>query len=354
MKKNKITVIQGHAKFTAPHQLQVATQQITAPHIIIATGSTPIEIPHAPFDNKYITSSTEALEFTQLPEKLAVIGGGVIGLEMASIWSRLGSKVTVIEAQPRLLNDMDSDCANTIHKIMQKQNVAFQLNTTLQNANVQKNQVKLTYGNQTNTFNKVLVAVGRKAYTEGLELDKASIQTNHRGEIIVDAQWQTTATGVYAIGDVIGGAMLAHKAEEEGVAVAENIAGYTGHVNYNAIPAIVYTFPEVAAVGMTATQAQTQGLQVKTSKFPFSANGRALAAGHNEGFVKIIADANTDEMLGTHIVGAQASELIAELTLAREYRASAEDIARTIHAHPTLAEATKEAALGIAGRTVHA
>ena len=334
MKKNKITTMQGHAKFTAPHQLQVAQQQITAPHIVIATGSTPIEIPNAPFDNKYITSSTEALEFTTVPEKLAVIGGGVIGLEMASIWSRLGSQVTVIEAQPRLLSDMDNDCANTIKKIMQKHNVEFQLNTTLQNATVQKNHVKLTYGDQTNTFNKVLVAVGRKAYTQNLELNKANIQTNQRGEIIVDAQWQTNTAGVYAIGDVIGGAMLAHKAEEEGVAVAENIAGHTGHVNYHAIPAIVYTFPEVVAVGMTAEQAQTQGLQIKTSKFPFSANGRALAAGHNEGFVKIIADANTDEMLGTHIVGAQASELIAELALAREYRASAEDIARTVHAHP--------------------
>lgn len=354
MQKNKINVIHGHAKFTAPHQLQVAEQQLTAPHIVIATGSTPIEIPNAPFDNKYIVSSTAALEFTTVPEKLAVIGGGVIGLEMASIWNRLGSEVTIIEAQPRPLNDMDNDCANTITKIMQKQNVAFHLNTMLQNATIQKNEVKLTYGDQNTTFNKVLVAIGRKAYTTDLELDKIGIQTNQHGEITVDAQWQTTATGVYAIGDVIGGAMLAHKAEEEGVAVAENIAGYTGHVNYNAIPAIVYTFPEVAAVGMTAAQAEKQGLQVKTSKFPFSANGRALAAGYSEGFVKIIADANTDEILGAHIIGAQASELIAELALAREYRASAEDIARTVHAHPTLAETTKEAALGIAGRTIHA
>ena len=259
MKKNKIHTIHGHAKFTAPQQLQVGEQQLTAPHIVIATGSAPIEIPNAPFDNKHIVSSTEALEFNQVPEKLAVIGGGVIGLEMASIWGRLGSKVTIIEAQAQPLNDMDSDCASTITKIMQKQNVEFQLNTMLQKASVQKNQVKLTYGDQTATFNKVLVAVGRKAYTTKLELDKIGIQTNKRGEIEVDAQWQTSAQGVYAIGDVIGGAMLAHKAEEEGVAVAENIAGHTGHVNYSAIPAIVYTFPEVAALGMTAAQAEQQG-----------------------------------------------------------------------------------------------
>ena len=353
MQKNKITVVHGHANFIAPHKIKVDKQELTAPHIVIATGSTPIAINNAPFDGKYIVSSTEALEFNQVPPSLAVIGGGVIGLEMASIWSRLGSTVTVIEAQPRLLSDMDADCADTIGKIMQKQGVKFQLNTLLTAATHKKNQVELTYGKHTHNFDKVLIAIGRKAHTEGLGLDKIGVPCNARGEIEVDAQWRTTADGVYAIGDVIGGAMLAHKAEEEGVAVAENIAGHAGHVNYSAVPAVVYTFPEVAAVGMTAEQAETHGLQVKTSKFPFSANGRALAAGNSEGFVKIIADATSDEMLGAHIVGAQASELIAELALAREYRASAEDVARTVHAHPTLAEVTKEAALGIAGRTVH-
>ncbi len=353
MQKNKITVVHGYASFIAPHKIQVAQQELTAPHIVIATGSTPIAINSAPFDGKNIVSSTEALEFTQVPHSLAVIGGGVIGLEMASIWSRLGSTVTVIEAQPRLLSDMDADCADIIGKIMQKQGVKFQLNTMLTAATHKKNQVELTYGKHTHNFDKVLIAIGRKAHTEGLGLDKIGVPCNARGEIEVDAQWRTTADGVYAIGDVIGGAMLAHKAEEEGVAVAENIAGHAGHVNYSAVPAVVYTFPEVAAVGMTAEQAETHGLQVKTSKFPFSANGRALAAGNSEGFVKIIADATSDEMLGAHIVGAQASELIAELALAREYRASAEDVARTVHAHPTLAEVTKEAALGIAGRTVH-
>ena len=353
MQKNKITVVHGHANFIAPHKIKVDKQELTAPHIIIATGSTPIAINSAPFDGKNIVSSTEALEFTQVPPSLAVIGGGVIGLEMASIWSRLGSTVTVIEAQPRLLSDMDADCADTIGKIMQKQGVKFQLNTLLTAATHKKNQVELTYGKHTHNFDKVLIAIGRKAHTEGLGLDKIGVPCNARGEIEVDAQWRTTADGVYAIGDVIGGAMLAHKAEEEGVAVAENIAGHAGHVNYSAVPAVVYTFPEVAAVGMTAEQAETHGLQVKTSKFPFSANGRALAAGNSEGFVKIIADATSDEMLGAHIVGAQASELIAELALAREYRASAEDVARTVHAHPTLAEVTKEAALGIAGRTIH-
>ena len=353
MQKNKITVVHGHARLIAPHQIQVAAQELTAPHIVIATGSAPIASGSAPFDGKYIVSSTVALEFTQVPPSLAVIGGGVIGLEMASVWSRLGSTVTVIEAQPRLLSDMDADCADTIGKIMQKQGVKLQLNTMLTAATRKKNQVELTYGEHTQNFDKVLVAIGRKAYTAGLGLDKIGVPCNDRGEIKVDAHWRTTADGVYAIGDVIGGAMLAHKAEEEGVAVAENIAGHAGHVNYSAVPAVVYTFPEVAAVGMTAEQAETQGLSVKTSKFPFSANGRALAAGNSEGFVKIIADTTSDEILGAHIVGAQASELIAELALAREYRASAEDVARTVHAHPTLSEVTKEAALGIAGRTIH-
>ena len=353
MQKNNINVVHGQASFVAPHKIQVAEQKLTAPHIVIATGSAPIAIASAPFDGTHIVSSTAALEFTQVPSSLAVIGGGVIGLEMASVWSRLGSAVTIIEAQARLLSDMDADCATTIQKTMQKQGIKFQLNTTLTSATVQNNAVELTYGEHTQTFDKVLVAVGRKAYSEGLQLDHSGVACNARGEIEVDKQWRTAAEGVYAIGDVIGGAMLAHKAEEEGVAVAENIAGQAGHVNYAAVPAVVYTFPEVVALGMTAAQAKAQGMQVKESKFPFSANGRALAAGNSDGFVKIIADATSDEMLGAHIVGAQASELIAELALAREYRASAEDIARTVHAHPTLAEVTKEAALGIAGRTVH-
>lgn len=354
MRKNNITVVTGHASFVAPHQLQVAAQQeLTAPHIVIATGSAPLSIDRAPFDGKHIVSSTEALAFTAVPPSLAVIGGGVIGLEMASVWSRLGSDVTIIEAQPRLLSDMDADCAKTIGTVMQKQGIKFHLNTSLNAATVKKNRVELDYGEHTQTFSKVLIAIGRKAYTEGLGLDKIAVSCKARGEIEVDTRWCTAAEGVYAIGDVIGGAMLAHKAEEEGIAVAENIAGHAGHVNYSAVPAVVYTFPEVAAVGMTAEQAKTQGLQVKESRFPFSANGRALAAGNSEGFVKIIADAASDEVLGAHIVGAQASELIAELALAREYRASAEDIARAVHAHPSLAEVTKEAALGIAGRMVH-
>ena len=353
MQKNNITVVPGQAEFTAPQTVSVGKQALHAQHIVIATGSAPIAIPSAPFDGKHIVSSTEALEFKQVPARLAVIGGGVIGLEMASVWSRLGSDVTIIEAQPRLLSDMDKDCAATIQKIMHKQGVKFYLNTMLDSAKIQDEQVVLTFGEQQENFDKVLVAVGRKAYTEGLGLDKIGVAGNERGEIAVDQQWRTAATGVYAIGDVIGGAMLAHKAEEEGVAVAENIAGHAGHVNYDAVPAVVYTFPEVAGLGLTEEQAQARGIEVKASKFPFSANGRALAAGNSEGFVKIIADANSDEMLGAHIVGAQASELIAELALAREYRASAEDVARTVHAHPTLAEVTKEAALGIAGRTVH-
>ncbi len=353
MQKNNINVVHGQAKFIAPHKLQVGKQTLAAPHIVIATGSSPIAIDSAPYDGKHIVSSTEALAFTRVPASLAVIGGGVIGLEMASIWSRLGSVVTIIEAQPQVLGAMDSDCAATIATIMRQQGVHFHLNTTLTAATVHKDSVTLTYGEQQQDFDKVLVAVGRQAYTAELGLADVGVRCNARGTIVVDGQWRTAVEGIYAIGDVIGGAMLAHKAEEEGVAVAENIAGQAGHVNYDAVPTVVYTFPEVAGLGMTAAQAQAQGVQVKESKFPFSANGRALAAGHSEGFVKIVAATSSDEMLGAHIVGAQASELIAELALAREYRASSEDVARTVHAHPTLAEASKEAALGIAGRAVH-
>lgn len=354
LKKHKISVEHGHATFVAAHTVKLDNDKtLTAPHIVIATGSAPSALDTAPFDGEHIVSSTEALAFARVPAKLAVIGGGVIGLEMASVWQRLGSKVTVIEAQPRLLAEMDEDCSATIHKLMQKQGVEFQLNTLLAAATVQKNKTTLRYGDTTQDFDKVLVAVGRKPYTEGLALDHIGVQCDRRGAVIVDAHWRTNIEGVYAIGDVIGGAMLAHKAEEEGVAVAENIAGHAGHVNYAAVPAVVYTFPEVAAVGMTAREAEQQGLTVRVSKFPFSANGRALSAGNHDGFVKIIADAKSDEILGCHIVGAQASELIAELVLAREYRASAEDVARTVHAHPTLAEVTKEAALGIAGRALH-
>lgn len=351
-RKNKIRIMKGTATIIAPGKIKVAEHgdDINTRHIVIASGSEPIAIPTAPFDGEHIVSSTEALEFTTVPAQLAVVGGGVIGLEMASIWSRLGSEVTIIEAQDRLIPDMDHDLSQEITKILRSQKIKIHLNTSLTQARVKKDKVEIKFAEHTLSVDKVLVAVGRKPHTAGLGLEELGLKCGARGDITVDAKLQTNIRGIYAIGDVVRGPMLAHKAEEEGVAVAENIAGRAGHVNYQVIPAVVYTFPEIAAVGLGEHQVQQQ---VKVSKFPFSANGRAMTSGYSEGFVKIIADVTSDEILGCHIIGAQASELISELVLAREYRASAEDIARTVHAHPTLAEAVKEAALGIADRAVH-
>lgn len=353
-RKNKIRIMKGTATIVAPGKVKVAagghSTDVSARHIVIASGSEPIAIPVAPFDGKYIVSSTEALEFTTVPERLAVIGGGVIGLEMASVWSRLGSEVTLIETQDCLIPDMDHDLSREIAKILQGQKMKIYLNASLTQAKVKKDKVEIKFADHILSVDKVLVAVGRRPYITGLGLDKLGLERGARGDITVDSKLQTNIPGIYAIGDVVCGPMLAHKAEEEGVAVAENIAGRVGHVNYQTIPSVIYTFPEIAVVGLSEHQVRQQ---VRISKFPFSANGRAMTSGNDKGFVKIIADATSDEILGCHIIGAQASELIAELVLAREYRASAEDIARTVHAHPTLAEAIKEAALGIAERVVH-
>jgi dihydrolipoamide dehydrogenase len=332
-------------------------QTLQTKNTIIATGSVPIEIPIAPFDETQVLSSTGALALQAVPEHLVVIGGGVIGLEMGSVWARLGAKVTVIEAAESILSMMDKDVIRTMKKTLSAEGLEFHEKTRF--TELKKNGDKLTVvadkGGEIVSVDcdKVLVAVGRRAFTKNLGLDKVGITPEKNGKIKTDGHYGTGVAGIYAIGDVIDGPMLAHKAEEEGVACAEIIAGKPGHVNYDAIPNVVYTWPEVAAIGISEQDAQAQGLEINIGKFPFAPNGRAMAHGETEGFVKLIADKKTDRLLGAHIVGPFASELIAELVMAFEYSASAEDVARSVHAHPTLAEVIKEAALAVDKRSLH-
>lgn len=363
LKKNKVTWLKGRGSFLNASTVQVTddTGQATTyrtRHVVIATGSKPIEIPPAKYDRQTIVSSTGALKFDKVPEHLLVVGGGVIGLEMGSVWLRLGAKVTVIEAAERCLGTMDPDLGPGLMKILQRQGMEFLLATKLTSTKVSSGRVKATCVKADGSAvelegDKMLVAVGRRPYTDGLGLDAIGLTLESGGRVPVNSHMQTTIPGVWAIGDVVRGPMLAHKSEEEGIAVAELIAGRAGHVNYDAIPNVVYTWPEVAAVGLTEDEAKAKGLTVNVGKFPFLANGRAKALGNTDGFVKIVADAKTDRMLGAQILGPSASELIGELALAMEFGASAEDVARTCHAHPTLSEAVKEAALGVDKRTIH-
>jgi dihydrolipoamide dehydrogenase len=362
MKKNKVTYLKGFGSFIDKNSIKVVLneggeQTLQTKHTIIATGSEPIEIPIAPFDEKQVLSSTGALALDAVPEHLVVIGGGVIGLEMGSVWARLGAKVTVIEAADSILPMMDKDVIRTMKKVLSAEGMEFHEKTRF--TELKKSGKKLTVvadkGGEAVSIDcdKVLVAVGRRAFTKNLGLDKVGLTPEKNGKIKTDGHYGTGVPGIYAIGDVIDGPMLAHKAEEEGVACAEMIAGKPGHVNYEAIPNVVYTWPEVAAIGINEQEAQAKGLEVNIGKFPFAPNGRAMAFGETEGFVKLIADKKTDRLLGAHIVGPFASELIAELAIAFEYSASAEDVARSVHAHPTLAEVIKEAALAVDKRSLH-
>ncbi len=362
MKKNKITYFKGYGSFIDKGNIKfVGTdgveQTLQTKSTIIATGSVPIELPMAPFDEKQVLSSTGALALDAVPEHLVVIGGGVIGLEMGSVWARLGAKVTVIEAADSILPMMDKDVIRTMRRVLGAEGMEFYEQTRFME--LKKSGKKLTVladkAGETVKIDcdKVLVAVGRKAFTKGLGLENIGLVPEKNGKIKTDSHYATSVPGVYAIGDVIDGPMLAHKAEEEGVACAELIAGKPGHVNYGAIPNVVYTWPEVAAIGISEQDAQAQGIEVNIGKFPFAPNGRAMAMGETEGFVKLIADKKTDRLLGAHIVGASASELIGELAIAFEYSASAEDVARSVHAHPTLAEVIKEAALAVDKRSLH-
>lgn len=356
-KKNKVTRIDGEAKIVDTGKVEVAGKVYEAKNILLATGSESTPLPFLPYDEKRIVSSTGALALEKVPKHLIVVGGGVIGLELGSVYLRLGSKVSVVEFQDVILPGMEIEVSKTMQKVLKKQGMEFYLGTGVTGAKVLSKTIKVQAKNKKDEEIElegdiVLVSIGRRAYTEELGLDSVGV-ISERGRIVINDNFETNIPGIYAIGDIVDGPMLAHKAEEEGVAAAEIIAGGHGHVNYLEIPGIVYTWPEVASVGLTTEECKEAGLPIKTGKYPFMANPRARCMGEKDGFVKVIAHKETDRVLGVHIVGPNASELIAEAVTAMAYEASAEDIARICHGHPTLAEALKEAALGVDGRAIH-
>lgn len=358
-KKNKIDWLKGLGTITAPDTVEVAGTAHKTKAIVIATGSDVMPLAGVTVDEKRVVSSTGALSLAKVPKHMVVIGGGYIGLEMGSVWSRLGAEVTVVEYLDVILPGMDREVGKQMQRILAKQGMSFRLGTKVTGAKTTRGGVTLTVepaqGGDAEQIkaDAVLVAIGRRPHTEGLGLEAVGVALDERKRVKTDGQWRTSVPGIYALGDVVAGPMLAHKAEEEGVAVAEILAGQSGHVNYDAIPGVVYTFPEVATVGKTEEQLKDEGVAYKTGKFPFSANGRARAMNAVDGFVKVLADAKTDRVLGVHILGAEAGTMIAECAMAMEFGASAEDIARTCHAHPTLNEAVKEAALAVDGRPLH-
>ena len=363
-RKNKVEHVSGEGRIAGPARVEIAsengeTRVLEARNIVIATGSEPAGLPGIEIDEKRILSSTGALALEAVPERLAVIGGGYIGLEMAVVWSRLGAKVTVVEFLDRILPNMDGDVAKGMHRILAKKGFSFMLGHKVTGAKTGRKGVSVTVENIASgeaaavEADAVLVAVGRRPYTAGLGLDSVGIETDAQGRIGIDEHFRTSAAGVYAIGDVVRGPMLAHKAEDEGAVCAEIVAGQSGHIDYDAIPGVVYTWPEAAAVGRTEEELKEAGVEYAVGRFPFQANSRARCSGETEGFVKILADKRTDRVLGVHILGADAGTMIAEAALAMEFGASAEDIARTCHAHPTLNEAVKEAALAVDGRPIH-
>ena len=349
---------QGKASFLDPHTLSVTSGQephkLSAPQIIIATGSRASSLPGVPWHTDRVGTSTEALAYREVPRHLVVIGAGAIGLELGAVWARLGAKVTVLEALERILPGMDGELAREAERVFVRQGLAFRLGAKVKSISVSGDRCAVDVGESTPIdCDRVLVAVGRLPNTEGLELGRVGVAQDERGRIVVGAGFRTNVDGIYAVGDVIGGAMLAHKASDEGVACVEGIVSGYGHVNYQAIPAIVYTDPEIASVGYTEEQLLQEGVRYKKGVFPFSPNGRARALGNTTGRVKILADAETDRVLGVHVIGPRAGDLIAEGAVAIEFGASAEDIARASHAHPTLAEVVREAALAVGDRALH-
>lgn len=363
-RKNKIDAIHGAARLTSATTIGVKdgdgkTTSLGAKNIVIATGSAPIELPFLKFDGKLVVDSTDALAFDRVPEHLVVVGGGYIGLELGSVWRRLGSKVTVIEFLPRIVPMADQEMGTILQRSLAKQGLEFHLSTKVTGAKLKNGAADITAetsdGRQLKiSCDRVLVSVGRRAYVDGLGLQDAGIEHDEKtGKIRTDAQFRTSVPSIRAIGDVIDGPMLAHKAEDEGVAVAELIAGKPGHVNYDTIPSVIYTWPELASVGLTEDQAKERKLSYKVGKFPFIASGRAKAMGETEGLVKVIAEAATDTLLGVHILGPRASDMIAEAVTTMEFGGSSEDIARICHAHPTLSEALREAAMAVEGRSIH-
>ena len=363
LKKNKVTYFKGKGSFKTSNQILIRDDKgsetlIETEKTIIATGSVPVSLPGIDFDEKTIISSTEALKLDKVPKKMVVVGGGYIGLEMGSVWSRLGSEVHVIEFLDHITPGMDKEISNEFMKILKKQGINFHMNHKVEL--IKKNQSGATVytidkeGNKKNfDCNVVLISVGRKPNTKGLNLKKIGINLDEKNRVKTDKNFKTNIDNVYAIGDVIAGPMLAHKAEDEGIAVAENIAGQSGHVNYDTIPGVIYTTPEVASIGKTEEQLKKLNIKYKIGKFSFMANSRAKAIDDTEGFVKILADEKTDKVLGAHLIGPHAGELIAEIGVAMEFGASSEDIARTCHAHPTFSEAVKEAALSVDKRAIH-
>ncbi|MFW5661936.1 MAG: dihydrolipoyl dehydrogenase, partial [Oceanicaulis sp.] len=360
MKKNKVTHYNGFGRIAGKGEVVVKTDKgeetLKTKNIVIATGSEVTPLPGVEIDGERVVSSDHAIAFKQAPKKLVLIGAGVIGLELGSVWRRLGSEVTVVEYLDRVLPTMDGEVSKTAKKLFEKQGMTFKLGRKVTGVETLKSKLKVkteaASGGEEEVLDAdvVLVCIGRRPFTKGLGLETVGIETDKRG-FIPNEHWKTKADGVWVIGDVTTGAMLAHKAEDEGVACAERIAGKAGHVNYDAIPNVVYTFPEIASVGATEEQLKEQGRAYKVGKFPFLANSRGRTNHQTDGFAKILADAETDEILGGHIVGPHAGELIAELALAMEFRAASEDLARTCHAHPTLSEAVRQAAMGVEGWT---
>lgn len=357
-KKNKIEQFKGYGKILKAGVVEVTGSDgtkttLNAKHIVCATGSVPVELPFLKYDEKTIISSTGALALEKVPKHLIVVGGGVIGLELGSVWLRLGAKVTVIEFADRLAPVMDKQIMATLQKSLIKQGMTFNFKCKVTASAKVKEGIELEYENMAdNSKNKItgdviLVSTGRKPFSEGLGLDEVGVKKDQRGFVLIDDHFQTNVPGIYAIGDLVRGPMLAHKAEEEGVALAEMLAGQAGHVNYDTVPSVIYTHPEVASVGLTEEQAKEQNIPVAIGTFPFLANGRARAMGFTDGMTKIITDSRTDKVIGAHIVGPMASEMIGELVMAMEFGGSAEDIARSFHAHPTLNETIREAALAV-------
>ena len=361
-KKNKVTYFKGTGSFKNQNQISIINDKeetaIETKNTIISTGSEPVSLRGIEFDEEKILSSTGALSISKLPKKMIVVGGGYIGLEMGSVWSRLGTEVQVIEFLDHITPGMDKEISTEFMKILKKQGIKFELKTKVEKITKSKNGVIIETFSKEGKKNKfeadvVLISVGRKPYTKNLNLEKIGVELDKRGSVKVNKNFQTNIKNIYAIGDVIEGPMLAHKAEEEGIAVAELISGQSGHVNYDTIPSVVYTSPEVASIGKTEEQLKKNKINYKIGKFPFFANSRAKTIDESEGFVKILADSTTDKVLGVHIIGHHAGEMIAEMSVAMEFGASSEDIARTCHAHPTFSEAIKEAALSVEKRQIH-
>ena len=360
-RKNKVTPITGVARIVAPGRVEVTGEKgvetIETKRILIATGSKPAALPGIAYDDRRIVHSTAALALPEVPKRLIVVGAGAIGLELGSVWMRLGAEVLVLEFMDRIVPGMDRASGAALQKILQRQGMKFELNASAKGARVEGDRVIVTVesGGTTReeTADVLLVAVGRRPYTEGLGAAEAGVEIDPKGRVVVDGNYETRVPGIFAIGDVIAGPMLAHKAEEEGVVAVERMAGQHSHLAYDCIPNVVYTWPELASVGMTVDQAKEQGREVRVGTFPFLVNGRAKAMAERDGQVTILADARTDRILGAHILGPRASDLVAELAFAMEMEASAEDVARSVHAHPTLPEVIKEAALAVDGRAIH-